>query len=342
MGSISEPPSPPTYGAFRYISKGTKPTPSTHFYHLPTLAEFSDVRSLPMTDIRSSLDQGDDSPYKLSTHGFTARRSPTAMASPPSTHSDWTNETLLREIYIPEIEALVKFLTGAKKVFTDQLVMRNNIHTEIDGLAREESEAEMLEFPKMVGTRAGSGGSPAPKVHLDYAPEGARTHLRKYHPRTREFAREVVDAEDRLLGAGVKLEEMGSRYDGPRWAMFSIWRPLKTVRRDPLALSDCRSFPVEDYVEFSVVFPTGVREEGDVERGHRENVFLAYGRDSHEWYWISKQEPDEVLVIQLFDSLAEKEGRGVAGGVMHSSVTIEGTEQEEARESVEVRCIAIW
>jgi hypothetical protein len=54
------------------------------------------------------------------------------------------------------------------------------------------------------------------------------------------------------------------------------------------------------------------------------------------------QEPDEVLIIQLFDSEAERNGLGVAGGVMHSSVHIEGTEMEEARESVEVRCTVIW
>ncbi|KAG4415944.1 hypothetical protein IFR04_010894 [Cadophora malorum] len=341
MGSISEPLPHQTHGTFRYISKGITPTPSTHFYHLPTLSEFGDVRSLPLTNIRPSLDQGADTPYKLSTHGFTAVRSPSSMSSPPFRHQDWNNESLLKEVYIPETEALLKRITGAKAVLTDSLVMRQNLHSEVDGLAREESEEEMLLIPKMVGTKAGSGGSPAPKVHLDYSPKGARTHLRKYHPKTREFAREIVDAEDRLLAEGVNSEEMKDKYDGPRWALFSIWRPLKTVLRDPLALSDCTSFPKKDYVEFEVVFPSGVREDRE-EKGHPENVFLAYGSESHEWFWIEKQEPDEVLIIQLFDSEAEKEGRGVAGGVMHSSVNIEGTENEEARESVEVRCIAIW
>ena len=53
------------------------------------------------------------------------------------------------------------------------------------------------------------------------------------------------------------------------------------------------------------------------------------------------KKPDEVLIIQLFDSEAEMNGLGVAGGVMHSSVH-EGAEMEEARESVEVRCTVIW
>lgn len=75
---------------------------------------------------------------------------------------------------------------------------------------------------------------------------------------------------------------------------------------------------------------------------HKEEVFLAYESVEHAWHWIPNQEPDEVLIIQLFDSEAERNGLGVVGGAMHSSVHIEGTEMEEARESVEVRCPVIW
>jgi hypothetical protein len=328
-----------TFGTFRYITQGLKPNPSPHLYHLPELSEFGDVRSLPMVDIRPSLDLGSESPFKLNTHGFTARRSPTALKFPPYTHSSWNDESLLKSLYIPEIEALLKQVTGGKTVFTDQVVMRTTKHTEVDGLARVGGDEEKAEFPTMVGTKAGSGGSPAPKVHLDYSPAGARTHLRKYHPRTTELASIVIETEDKLLAAGVSVADLPGMYDGPRWAMFSVWRPIKPVKRDPLALSDCRTFPKEDYVDFAVLFPTGV-DDGSV--SHRESVFLAYGSEKHEWHWISNQEPEEVLIIQLFDSEAEKNGLGVAGGVMHSSVELEGTEDEEARESIEVRCTVIW
>jgi hypothetical protein len=344
MGSIADPMNLPTHGTFRYITKNLKPTESPHLYHLPELAEFGDVRSLPMRDIRPSLDLGSDSPYKLNKHGFTARRYPTSLKSASYIHSDWNNEEILKSVYIPEIEALLKEVTGGKTVFTDQLVMRNSIHSEVDGLARKEEKEELDAFPKMVGTKAGAGGSPAPKVHLDYTPAGARTHLRKYHEKTAAFATGIIEAEDRLVAKGVHPSEIKDHYDGPRWAMFSVWRPLKTVKRDPLALSDCRTFPKEDYIDFHVLFPTGVKEQGDGlgDGSHKEQVYLAYGSEKHEWHWISNQQPDEVLVIQLFDSEAEKNGLGVAGGVMHSSAHLEGTEAEEARESVEVRCTVIW
>jgi len=336
MGSI-ELPSSPTHGIFRYITKGIKPIESKHLYHLPETAEFRDVRSLPMTDIRSSIDLGSDSPYKLNQQGFTARRHTTALKSQSYPHSSWNDETILKEIYIPEIEALLLQVTGGRTIFTDSVVMRNNIHTEVDGLAREDSPEEVSEFPKFVGTKVGAGGSPAPKVHLDYAPSGARTHIRKYHAKVTELCSEIIEAENRLLAKGVWPAGLKDHYDGPRWAMFSVWRPLKAVRRDPLALSDCRTFPKEDYVDFNVLFPSAGGAEN-----HKEEVYLAYGSEGHAWHWISNQQPDEVLIIQLFDSEAEKNGLGVAGGVMHSSVHVDGTEHEQARESVEVRCTVIW
>jgi hypothetical protein len=40
---------------------------------IPT-SSFGDVLALPLVDMKPSLDLGDDSPYKLSVHGFTARR----------------------------------------------------------------------------------------------------------------------------------------------------------------------------------------------------------------------------------------------------------------------------
>src|SRR5208282_4987418 len=86
MGGVANPIDVPTHGTFRYISKNLKPTESFHLYHLPGLAEFGDVRSLPLRDIRSSLDLGSNSPYKLSKQGFTARRYPTALKSAPYSH----------------------------------------------------------------------------------------------------------------------------------------------------------------------------------------------------------------------------------------------------------------
>jgi hypothetical protein len=352
MNSITETKSvpTPTRGTLHYITRGSIPMESPHLYHLPPLSEFGDVRSCQLHDIRPSLDLGDSSPYKLNKQGFTARRWPSSLHSAPYCRESWHNEQLLVDVYIPEIESLVLRITGAKTIFTDQVVMRTATHTEVDKLATSEDDNDsaateaqaFVKYPKMTGTRSGSGASPAPKVHLDFAPAGARQHLRKFHPETAKRASPIIEAENRVLASGISEAELKNHYDGPRWAMFSIWRPLKPVKRDPLALSDVSVFPSEDYLPFNILFPSGDGTGGDEMKTHREMGYLAYGSDTHKWHWISNQQPDEVLVIQFFDSEAEKVGPGPAGGVIHSSVTLEGTEGEEARESLEVRCTVMW
>ncbi|CZR56484.1 uncharacterized protein PAC_06372 [Phialocephala subalpina] len=282
MASIEK----PTYATFRYLSRGSKVEPSPHLYHLPPLASFGDVQSLPIIDIKSSMSLPDTpdskSPFSLNKHGFRAVRSPSAVFSPPYIHSSWNDPTVLREVYIKEIEEMLLKVTGGRKVYTDQVVIRNNLHTEVDGLARSqdksdenaegEDESEIDDFPKLIGVGKGTGASPAPKVHLDLAPEGARTHLRKYHPKATELAQEIISAEDAILKSkGIELSEIGKNgnYTGPRWAMFSVWRPLKKVLRDPLAVGDCSTFPKGDYVDFDVLFPTIGGGEGET---HREKA----------------------------------------------------------------------
>ena len=61
---------------------------------------------------------------------------------------------------------------------------------------------------------------------------------------------------------------------------------------------------------------------------------------SQSWNYIKEQQPDEVLFIQFFDSHAKKEGRVV--GVPHGSPVLVGNEEEELRNSVEIRCLALW
>ena len=342
----------PTHGILRYITRGITPTPSPHLYHLPPLDEFGDVRSVPITNIKDTLQAGDQNPYTLDSHGFTARRHPSRMHSAPYSRSSWNDEALLKTIYIPEVEALLKQLTGARTVVTEAAMVRSQVHSEVDALATSENNtdgrpgpsADMDEdpWPKMIGTSAGGGASPAPKVHLDFSPTGARIHLRKYHGVLAAAGAEVIAAEDDALASDAAQSNLAAQYRGPRWAMFSVWRPLKRVTRDPLAFADRRSFPKSDYIPVKLVEPTGkaLRHLYPHEAAsHEAETLLAYASESHKWCWIWNMEPEEVVVIQLFDSEADSKGYC---GVMHSSVDVPGTETEPARESIEVRCTAIW
>ncbi|KIW11480.1 hypothetical protein PV08_10780 [Exophiala spinifera] len=356
------------YGKLRYIPKGQTPAPSPHNFHLPAMAEFGDVRLQPLIDMRpvptiAELSTAKEPTAQLPTHGFAAVHHPVSMNSAPYTLQSWKDPTTLKASYVPETEEMVKQITGATTVLTEALLLRSAIWSEQDALAThaghgettdsaaaaaeeavpkpEEETALELGFPQFIGFSAKHGGaSPAPKVHLDYAPNGARMHIRKYHPSMAAAASGIIAAEDRLTAEGKSLRETYAESGlGPRWALYSIWRPLKRVHRDPLALGDARTFLESDYVPVNVKQPNlGV--PGDLST-HDTESYLAHWSDGQKWYFVSKQEPEEVLVIGLFDSDRDKE-TVAAGGTLHSSVDLPGTENEEPRESLELRCLAIW
>jgi len=361
---------PPTsesqyYGKLRYIPQGETPEPSPHNFHLPAIAAFGDVRLQPLIDMRpvptvAELPSAKEPTAQLSTHGFAAVHHPVSMNSAPFTRESWNDPNLLKQYYIPETEEMVRQVTGAKTVLTEALLLRSAVWSEQDALAthaghgekeeektaaeeaksKEETELE-LGFPQFIGFSSKHGGaSPAPKVHLDYAPNGARTHLRKYHPTMAAASKDIIAAEDTLTAEGKSLrEDYAASKLGPRWALYSIWRPLKRVHRDPLALGDARTFLEEDYVPVNVNTPNlGIPGDTSV---HVTESYLARWSSGQKWYFISKQEPEEVLVIGLFDSDRDKH-TVAAGGTLHSSVDLPGTEDEEPRESLELRVLAIW
>lgn len=59
--------------------------------------------------------------------------------------------------------------------------------------------------------------------------------------------------------------------------------------------------------------------------------------EGQEWFYKYQQGPEEVLLIKCFDS-EEVKGRRVP----HSAFEVEGTEDLEGRESIEVRCLVFY
>jgi hypothetical protein len=64
---------------------------------------------------------------------------------------------------------------------------------------------------------------------------------------------------------------------------------------------------------------------------------------TQHWYWMPEQQPDEVLILKFADTAADSEHPEMAGGCLHGSPQIPGTEgEEEARCSIECRVLAFW
>ena len=339
-------------GKFRYVSAGHTPEASPDKFHLPALSEFGDERVLPLHSVRpipsvQDLPKASDH-VQLDTHGFTAVHRPTVLHAPPFSPQSFKDPELLKKHLIPDTAEMLKQMTGCKTVTTEALLLRAALWTSTDSLAAhggsgDDSDSGGLEtgFPQFIGFNPLAGGaSPASKIHLDYSPEGARTHVRRFHPDTSRSAADIIAAEDSLQAAGKSLKEHYKDSDGPRWALYSIWRPLKPVKRDPLAVVDYKTVKEEDYIPVGVNYPClGRPGTNDT---HSANCFLAKHSEGHKWYWIDNQSPEEVLVLRFFDSDVEPSHGTAAGGVLHSSVEMAGTDDVEARESLEIRCMCIW
>lgn len=152
---------------------------------------------------------------------------------------------------------------------------------------------------------------PTHSVHVDQSYESALSRVTHHLPK---------DDVPHLLKGRIQL--------------INLWRPIKTVRRDPLAVSNSHSVPEEDLVPIPVVYPKGDRTGATLSVKHR---------DSHEWFYKHHQTPDEVLIFKCFDNRAGVESAEKwnwrAKRVPHSAFAIPGTEAEEGRESIEVRAL---
>ncbi|KAL5406738.1 hypothetical protein PMIN06_007372 [Paraphaeosphaeria minitans] len=109
-----------------------------------------------------------------------------------------------------------------------------------------------------------------------------------------------------------------------RVQIINVWRPIKRVQRDPLAVAEANSVSDEGLVVTKLIYPT------------REGETYAVRYDAgHRWYYKSGLGPEEVILIKCFDSKLD----GRARRVPHTAFEIPGTEGNEGRESIEVRCL---
>lgn len=107
-----------------------------------------------------------------------------------------------------------------------------------------------------------------------------------------------------------------------------MWRPIKTILKDPLAIADAHSVPDSDLIGAALIYP------------HRKGETYAVKHNpSHRWYFKYAQRPDEVTLIKCYDSVTEP---GIARRVPHSSFIDPAEEDKPPRESIEVRTLVFY
>ncbi|KGO38761.1 hypothetical protein PEX1_009620 [Penicillium expansum] len=155
------------------------------------------------------------------------------------------------------------------------------------------------------GSLLASNRAPAHSVHSDFTTRGALHHLKTLVPDKQE--------RERLLAGRVLI--------------INVWRPLKTIQRDPLTVCDWSS--------------VNIRDEGIASRLTLPNGWNELGRyafsPSQRWYYLSGQQPHEPLIFTQFDSFKVDEG-GVT--VPHSAFVDPEYSDSAARESLEIKMFA--
>ncbi|PVH96920.1 hypothetical protein DM02DRAFT_598370 [Periconia macrospinosa] len=149
-------------------------------------------------------------------------------------------------------------------------------------------------------TRTPALRGPVQRVHIDQSYSAALSRVPHHLP----------DEAEKLLKSRVQI--------------INVWRPIKTVLRDPLAVAEADSVSDESLVVTELIYPT--------RRG--ETYAVAYDK-AHRWYYKSHLSPEEVLFIKCFDSKLD----GRARRVPHTAFPVPGTEDLENRESIEVRAL---
>lgn len=142
---------------------------------------------------------------------------------------------------------------------------------------------------------------PVQRVHIDQSYTAALSRVPHHLP---------DDAETLLRG---------------RVQIINVWRPIRPVLRDPLAVADAHSISEEDLVPIGLIYPT-----------RRGETFGVRWSGSHRWFYKRGLAPGEVLLIKCFDSKTD----GRARRVPHTAfVDPDAGEDVPARESIEVRAL---
>lgn len=120
-----------------------------------------------------------------------------------------------------------------------------------------------------------------------------------------------------------RMEQLLSR----PFIVVNVWRPIKTIQRDPLALCDRRSVdPSKDIIPDRRVISGQVFEFGSP-------VF----NERHQWYYLNEQQPDEPL---MFQQLGSEPGSNDA--ILHSAFVDSDHLDGPPRESIEMKCFAFF
>ncbi len=183
----------------------------------------------------------------------------------PTSVIDFSDEEAVKAAYYDEMIALIKQVSGAKRVAIFDHTVRESGNTNLNA-------------------EKGGSAAPVPRVHCDYTHEGAPRRLA-------QLAKEGVFS--RVRNRVLSEEEVAKLASG-RYAFINVWRSISDdgpVMQKPLAVCDEASVAEADRFVYELRFPdrTG------------ENYSLRHS-DQHKWRYYPRMTKDECLIFKVFDN----------------------------------------
>ncbi|KPI36628.1 uncharacterized protein AB675_10066 [Cyphellophora attinorum] len=261
------------------------------------------ARRLKTHDVATRVVDARDVDCSLDTQGSQI------VTHPSSLHGeDFKDADKVREVLYQEVQDIVRKATGAARVHVFSHLVRFH--------SRDDIKPE-IDDPSIPDDAISKLTGPARGAHIDHSTRGSYQVLSDNLP----------EEADRF------------RNGGKRWAIINFWRPIETVKRDPLCLCDARTVDEGDLVERTVILPNTDAYE-HVSKGKVFDLFSARPNPAHEWYYCSNMRPDEGWLLKIFDSEGGK--GGICGPAPHTSFELPGEVPKEARRSCEFRTLVFW
>lgn len=206
---------------------------------------------------------------------------------------------------------LLRHQTAAADLY-DETIITSVYYPECERLMKQATGASrVVAFDHIVRNSAkaaikGSGiKMPAGRVHNDYTAWSAPQRVRD------------------LMGD--EAEELLKH----RFAINNIWRPIAgPLLRSPLALCDAETLESENLVASELRYPDRIGE-----------TYAVTYNPNQRWYYFSRMQPDEALLIRCFDSARSGPARFSAHGAFDDPQT---PADAPPRESIEVRMLVFF
>ncbi|KIV90571.1 hypothetical protein PV10_07859 [Exophiala mesophila] len=203
---------------------------------------------------------------------------------------------------------------SVEKDFLDDDLIKQRYYPEVEQLIKDQTGASRVfifdhtirRVDKDQGrdpNKAVNLRGPVNRVHIDQSYSASKSRV-PYH---------LPDEADRLLQT--------------RYQIINVWRPIKQILKDPLAVADAHSVPDSDLVPVSLIYPN-----------RKGETYTVRPNPEHKWYFLYGQRPDEVTFIKCFDSKLD----GRARRIPHTAFSNPAHVDDYNRESIEVRTLVFY